>query len=121
MYYLMWITSSAYTSAVAAHHGSAIEHGQIVENGTFEGLMTAQGQFHKLVSEFASGAVTRSGHDGNAEEAHLEVSSKKQAPRIEATIVGRLKRQHVGKAAGTGKLEVRPATGISASFEYVAD
>ena len=70
-------------------------HGRIVEQGTFTELLSRGENFSKLVASF--GAAQESEEDEGdviAEKAEAKVAAK------------RLSKKLMGKAAGTGKLEV---------------
>lgn len=86
-----------------AEHGSALQNGRVVEEGTYLSLMASQGPFSRMIADFG----------GSAEEKH-EVQDAKEEEVIEQipkTGVEDLKvlltRKRMGKAAGTGKLEGR--------------
>lgn len=90
-----------------AHYRSAIEHGRVAESGTYTQLVSAEGQFNRLVSEFASSRTSVAEKAQLAPEADRSVSFDPHIREAEQSAVGRLSKKHVGRAAGTGKLEVR--------------
>lgn len=84
---------------------STVQNGQIVEEGTYSNLLSSGGAFKRLMVEFGgSGAAEKEEEDAEEEAAIEEVGepgSKTNQQKI-AKITSKL----VGKAAGSGKLEV---------------
>jgi len=76
--------------------------GQIAEQGTYAELMNFKGPFSQLLLEFGGSAEPA---DGTVQRA-VEVVSTLASSEQDITTMSRLSRKHVGRAAGTGKLEV---------------
>ena len=90
-------------------YDSTIQNGQIVETGSFHQLMKNNGPFSRLLSEFGGAKEEGKEQSDALEEAAVEESAVTSP--IEKVItkkdIVRLTKKHMGKAAGTGKLEVR--------------
>lgn len=78
-----------------------MHQGKIVEQGTYAQLIASGGPFSRLVSEFGGTAEEEREKEEGEEEDAIEASQV----AIDSD-VKRLNRKHMGKAAGTGKLEV---------------
>ncbi|ORY27673.1 P-loop containing nucleoside triphosphate hydrolase protein [Naematelia encephala] len=93
----------------ALHFLSSVDYiytlhdGRVVEEGSFNQLITASGPFAYLMANFGGVAEKREAEEAAAEEEAIEeVPDEKHKEAIV-----RLTRRHMGKAAGTGKLEGR--------------
>ena len=78
-------------------------HGQIAEEGTYSDLMRNHGPFCRLLSEFGGVEKEEKKETEAAQEAAIDAICKQD--RTQRDII-RLTKKHMGKAAGTGKLEV---------------
>lgn len=83
---------------------STLQQGRIIEEGTYRELMRTGGAFSHLVSEFGGAAGEKKEEQDAEEEEAIEPVPTKHADEII-----RLTKKHMGRAAGTGKLEVSPA------------
>ncbi|KAL1410098.1 hypothetical protein Q8F55_004101 [Vanrija albida] len=86
--------------------------GRIVEQGTFENLLSSGGAFKRLMDEFGGQQEAKQEEEA-AEEEEAIADIPLESPVDEKTTterVAKLTRKLVGKAAGTGKLE---ASGLS--------
>jgi hypothetical protein len=79
-----------------------LENGQIAEHGTFEELMRLRGPFSRLLLEFGS----ESGRTGEDKELIEDADASLDNQR-EKALLSLISGKDVGKAAGSGKLEVR--------------
>ncbi|EIW69200.1 hypothetical protein TREMEDRAFT_44369 [Tremella mesenterica DSM 1558] len=83
----------------------AIQQGNIVERGTYNELMSSEGPFARLIASL--GLSSKEEEQENEETIEEEaVVLDGQKPEV-AAIPAKLTRKHMGKAAGTGKLEGR--------------
>lgn len=79
-----------------AEYHSTLQHGRVVEEGTYAQLVSQSGPFSSLVTEFGSGES-------------VEDENKQEVAPIQTV---RLSKKHMGKAAGTGRLEVGYTTSV---------
>jgi hypothetical protein len=79
-----------------------LENGQIAEHGTFDELMRLRGPFSRLLLEFGS----ESGRTGEDKELIEDANASLDNQR-EKALLSLISGKDVGKAAGSGKLEVR--------------
>ncbi|BEI87985.1 uncharacterized protein CcaverHIS019_0107030 [Cutaneotrichosporon cavernicola] len=82
-----------------------IQHGHVVEEGTYDALLASEGPFRRLVKEFG-------GTDAKQEEDGREEGAIEEAPVDTADAEAKAHEKFMGctKAAGTGKLEGRLMT-----------
>lgn len=77
----------------------ALQQGRIVEKGTYADLIASGGPFYRLVTEFGGAAEEKKEEQDDKEEEAIEAKPA-------TNDIKQLSRKHMGKAAGTGKLEV---------------
>lgn len=78
-----------------------MENGQIAEHGAFNELMSLRGPFSRLLLDFGSHA----GRTGER-QAGIDDADKPLDNLREKTLLSLISGKDVGKAAGSGKLEV---------------
>ena len=79
-----------------------MENGQIAEHGTFEELMCLRGPFSRLLLEFGS----ESGRTGEQADLIDDDDGIPIDSQREQALLSLISGKDVGKAAGSGKLEV---------------
>lgn len=79
-----------------------MENGQIAEHGTFDELMGLRGPFSRLVQEFGSDSGRTADQTDLIEDADVSLDNQR-----EKALLSLISQKDVGKAAGSGKLEVR--------------
>lgn len=84
-------------------------NGHIVEEGTYDRLMKSGAAFKRLMDEFG-GSSTEKEEDEQADEENAIEGGPVDTADAAAKAHERIERKHVGKAAGTGKLEGRLMT-----------
>lgn len=80
-------------------HIYTLQDGRVVEGGTYDNLMNKQGAFCDLMRDFGGAKELQDEDDADKEEAALQSSATD--PRNTA-----FSQSGLGKAAGSGKLEV---------------
>lgn len=78
-------------------------NGQVVEAGSYSELMRNNGPFGRLLLEFGGADEQNKEESDATEEEAVEEASKQDITKQD---IIRLTKKHMGKAAGTGKLEV---------------
>lgn len=81
-----------------------IEHGKIVEEGTYDALVARGGAFSALMADFGGSAAVKEEKEDAAEEKAIEEAADMETDEQK---LARLAAEDVKKAAGTGKLEGR--------------
>ena len=89
--------------ALTDFFSSTLQHGRIVEEGTYDELMRRGDAFSKLMSSF--GGVTEDEADGSDATKSAD-EDELTSPTVTADKLAKITRKSVRKAAGTGKLEV---------------
>jgi ATP-binding cassette subfamily C (CFTR/MRP) protein 1 len=79
-----------------------LENGQIAEHGTFDELMSLRGPFSRLLQEFGSESSRTDEQGELIEDADVTLDTQR-----EKALLSLISEKDVGKAAGSGKLEVR--------------
>jgi hypothetical protein len=87
-----------------------LEDGQIAEHGTFGELMRLRGPFSRLLMEFGSESGRTDKQADSIDEDDIPLDNQR-----EKALLSLISGKDVGKAAGSGKLEVR------AVLEFIAD
>jgi len=86
---------------------STIQDGHIVEEGTYDTLMTSGGAFKVLMDEFGGATAAKEEEEAAEEEDAIEDSTiAEDKPKTNEQKIRKITRKQMGKAAGTGKLEV---------------
>jgi ATP-binding cassette subfamily C (CFTR/MRP) protein 1 len=85
-----------------------IQHGRIVEEGAYAELIRNDGPFGRLIAEIGGQEEKKEAKDVVEEEAieDAEVQERHKGKVDTRNAIVRLSRKNMGKAAGTGKLEV---------------
>jgi len=79
-----------------------LENGQIAEHGTFDELMGLRGPFSRLVQEFGSDSGRTADQIDLIKDVDVPLDNQR-----EKALLSLISQKDVGKAAGSGKLEVR--------------
>lgn len=80
-------------------HIYTLQGGRVVEEGTYTQLMSCNGAFRALMDDFGGAKEQQDESDAENEEAAVEeIKTETPAPTFT--------KKRLGKAAGTGKLEV---------------
>jgi ATP-binding cassette subfamily C (CFTR/MRP) protein 1 len=88
-----------------------MQNGRIVEEGSYAELIKNDGPFGHLIAEFGGQGEKNKEDRDAAEEGAIEQEKEKGNVDTKKAIV-RLTRKNMGKAAGTGKLEVSRGLGV---------
>ena len=79
-----------------------MENGQIAEHGTFDELMGLRGPFSRLVQDFGSDSGRTADQIDLIKDVDVPLDNQR-----EKALLSLISQKDVGKAAGSGKLEVR--------------